>query len=300
VSNLPPSFDRPSSDSVMPGVPEKLVRQVGSEPPPIREGLPPTFRMRADSHYVDSLDRVSAAADRVSAAPSTSVFPAKDEHVATDASGFSDDQAVAELTRCLRTLELSPSLLGPSGSPLTRSVAVRLIRAESRRATCFLQAVRVMRDEVRACPKRLAIHDVVTRVLQAVEPERCLRNVVLKSQLMPSHSGVHADEELLVGALASVLLATFALVDGTDVPVCVSARVNPQGEFSFLVTQDGISASGAWTARAAEDAAGQQSGESAALLIATARRAAEACGGKMTVTASRCGNDIHISVPLVS
>lgn len=267
----------------MPLVPDKLVRQVGSEPPPIREGLPPTFRMRADSHYVDSLDR----------------FPARDEQVAADTSALSDDQAITALTRCLRTLELSPNLLGQSESPLARSVAVTLIRAESRRATCFLQAVRVMRDEIRACPKRLAIHDVVTRALQAVEPERCLRNITLKPQLMPTHSGIHADEELLVGALASVLLATFALVDGTDVPVSVSVRVNPQGEFSFLVTQDGIRASGAWTAHASDDAASQQSGESA-VLIAAACRAAEACGGKMTVTTSGSGSDVHISVPTVS
>ena len=287
MSNLPPSFDRPSSDPVIPRVPDKLVRQVGSEPPPVREGLPPTFRMRADSHYVDSLDRASA------------VPTAKEEHVAIAASRLSDDQAITELTRCLRSLELSPSLLGASGSQLTHSVGVNLIRAESRRATCFLQAVRVMRDEIRASPTRLAIHDVVTRVLQAVEPERCLRNITLKPQLLPTHSGIHADEELLVGALASVLLATFALVDGTDVPVSVSARVNPQGEFSFLVTQDGISASGAWTAHASDDAAGHPNGESA-VLIAAARRAADACGGKMTVSASGCGSDVHISVPTVS
>jgi hypothetical protein len=239
--------------------------------------------MRADSHYVDSLDRL----------------PAKNQPVAADASGSSGDQAVAELTRCLRTLELSPSLLGQSGSPLANSVTLNLIRAESRRAACFLQAVRVMRDDIGACPKRLAIHDVVTRVLQAVEPERCLRNIALKPQLMPSHSGVHADEDLLIGALVSVLLATFALVDGTDVPVSVSARVNPQAEFSFLVTQNGINASGAWTASAPEDAAGQQSGESV-VLITAARRAAEACGGKMTVTAAGCGSDIHIAVPTIA
>ena len=145
----------------------------------------------------------------------------------------------------------------------------------------------------------MAIHEVVTRVLQAIEPERCLRNIALKPQLMPSHSGVHADEDLLTGALVSVLLATFALVDGTDVPVSVSARVNPQGEFSFLVTQEGINASGAWTAPAPEDAAGQQGGESV-VLITAARRAAEACGGRMTVTAGDRGSDIHITVPTIA
>jgi hypothetical protein len=228
--------------------------------------------MRADSHYVDALD--------------TNTFAGRNERAVEKAPGGRDEPAIAELTRCLRTLELSQGLIGDAGSPLTRSVGVNLMRAESRRAACFLQAVRVMRDEVRSSPKRLSVEDVVARVLQAVEPERCLRSITLKPQLTLSHSSVHADEDLLIGALSSVLLVTFALVDGSNMPVSVSARVNPHGEFSFLAAQDAASVK--------MDAA-----ESVGLLIRSADRAIETCGGTLTVTARGCGSEIHAKLPTI-
>ena len=77
----PPTFDRPPSDPV------------------IREGLPPTFRMRADSHYVDSLDR----------------FPAKNEPVAADTSGSSGDRAVAELNTLPSHARIVPEPAWPVG-----------------------------------------------------------------------------------------------------------------------------------------------------------------------------------------
>jgi hypothetical protein len=374
VSNLPPSFDRPSSDPVIPLLPERLARQASSEPSSIREGLPPTFRMRADSHYVDSLDRLGPAttvqlidvdkieprdrqrsndlgalvgsikrhgvlqpllvqphnsrfrvvagdrrlaaaidaglrqvpcmvrpADEEQAADlsvATNLFAARGGHAASAAPASSDEQAILELTRCLRTLESSPALLGQAGSHLTHSVAGTLIRAESRRAICFLQAVRVLRDEIRACPKRLAIQDVVAGVLHAVEPERGLRHITLKPQLVVSHSTIHADEELLVGALSGVVLATFALVDRMDAQVNVSARVDPRGEFAFAVSQDRVSTPRAWLAAAREDSLDHQSGEGT-VLIAAARRAAEVCKGKLTVAMGGWGSDIQIVVPTV-
>jgi hypothetical protein len=359
VSNPPPWFDTPSTDPVI-------------TPPPVREGLPPSFRMRADSHYVDSLDRFSPATtvqfidvekieprdpDRAPAVPDLTdsirrygvlqpllvqnhgarfrvlagdrrltaaaaaelrqvpciVRPPDDEHaadlaVATNLFDAKDaasekppaldgEQAVAELTRCLRALESSSSLLDDPGSYLTRSVAARLIRAEGRRAVCLAQAVRVLGGEVAPQPRRLAIHDVVNGVLKAVEPERCLRNVALKPQLTPSHSRVDADEDLLVGALSGVLLATFALVDGVDARVSVTTAVNPRGEFTFVVSQDAKRMPSEWAA--SEEAAGHH-GATGVLLIKAARRASEVCGGTMTVAAGARGGEIVIAIPTVS
>ena len=359
MSNPPPWFETPSADPVI-------------TPPPIREGLPPSFRMRADSHYVDSLDRLSPAPtvqfidvekieprdpDRAAAVPDLTdsirrygvlqpllvqndgarfrvlagdrrltaaaaaelrqvpciVRPADDEHaadlaVATNLFDAKDTaagekppaleggQAVAELTRCLRALESSSSLLDDAGSHLTRSVAARLMRAESRRAICLAQAVRVLGGEVEPHPRRLAIHDVINGVLRAVEPERCLRNIGLKPQLTPSHSRVDADEDLLVGALSSVLLATFALIDGADARVSVTTGVNPRGEFIFSVSQETTRTPREWTAPVPEEA-GTHHG---ALLIRAARRAAEVCGGRLTVAAGARGSDLQIAVPTVS
>ena len=382
MSNPPPWFDTPSADPVI-------------TPPPVREGLPPSFRMRADSHYVDSLDRlcppttvqfidvekieprdperaaavpdltdsirrygvlqpllvqnhggrfrVLAGDRRLTAAAAAElrqvpciVRPADDEHAADLAvatnlfvgkqaaasekpPALNGDQAVAELTRCLRALESSSSLLDDAGSPLARSVAARLMRAESRRAICLAQAVRVLGGEVESRPRRLAIHDVVSGVLRAVEPERCLRNVALKPQLTPSHSRVDADEDLLAGALSGVLLATFALVEGADGRVCVTTAVNPRGEFTFSVTQDSTRMPREWAAPVSDEPAARRSvhpgvhpsvdlsvdpgvdpDATSALLIRAARRASEVCGGRLTVTAGARGSDLQIAVPTVA
>jgi len=362
VSNPPPWFDTPSTDPVI-------------TPPAVREGLPPSFRMRADSHYVDALDRFSPATtvqfidvekleprdpDRAPAVPDLTdsirrygvlqpllvqnhgarfrvlagdrrltaaaaaelrqvpciVRPPDDEHAADlavatnlfdgkEAPGgdkplaLDGEQAVAELTRCLRALESSSSLLDDSGSHLTRSVAARLLRAESRRAICLAQAVRVLGGKVEPRPQRLAIHDVVNGVLRAVEPERCLRNVALKPQLTPSHSRVDADEDLLVGALSGVLLATFALIAGADVPVSVTTVVNPRGEFTFAVNQDARSMPREWAAPVSEEG-GTNHGATGGLLIRAARRASEVCGGRMTVAAGARGSEVVIAMPTVS
>ena len=232
-------------------------------------------------------------------AVATNLFDAKEAAAGEIPPALDGERAVAELTRCLRALESSSSLLDDSASHLTRSVAARLMRAESRRASCLAQAVRVLGGEVEPRPQRLAIHDVVNGVLRAVEPERCLRNVALKPQLTPSHSRVDADEDLLVGALSGVLIATFALVDGADARVSVTTAVNPRGEFTFAVSQDARSVPREWAAPVSEEAAAHH-GATGGLLIRAAHRAAEVCGGRMTVAAGARGSEVQIVVPTVS
>jgi hypothetical protein len=232
-------------------------------------------------------------------AAATNLFDGKEAAVAEKPRPLEGEHAVAELTRCLRALESSSSLLDDSGSHLTRGVAARLMRAESRRAICLAQAVRVSGGDVGARPRRLAIHDLVDGVLRAVEPERCLRNIELKPQLTPSHSRVEADEDLLVGALSGVLLATFALVDGAEARVSVTTVVNPRGEFIFSVSQDVRSMPSEWAVPVSEEA-GAYHGANGALLIRAARRASEACGGTMTVAAGARGSDVLIAIPTVS
>jgi hypothetical protein len=67
VSELNPvtASDSPSPDSTHP-IASELVELLEERVPPVREGLPRSYRMRADSHYVDQLEaRSSAPAIRV-------------------------------------------------------------------------------------------------------------------------------------------------------------------------------------------------------------------------------------------
>src|SRR5688572_14013831 len=107
---------------------------------PVREGLPRSFRMRADKHYVEMLDGPPQRPAATEA--SSSAHPAGTR--APDAIASTVDVAAAQASRdlaqSLSALRACTNLLSDRGPALTSSVAANLIRAEAWRATCLLQA----------------------------------------------------------------------------------------------------------------------------------------------------------------
>jgi hypothetical protein len=374
VSDLHSSSETHSPETSTVPVEDILTSCEAGEPAPAREGLSPTFRMRADKHYVDFLDalppsfnielvpvrkieprghdraepdpalvesirrhgvlqplivqtrngrfRLLAGEKRLAAAiaaglrdvPCTSrqvddevarelaaaanLFVGEGDRASrkttADAAGV---EAGSELGRSLSALGLCANLLADPGSAFTQSVAANLMRAEIWRATCLLQALRVLRAEGPVSRKRVAVQGLVTRVLESVEPERRLRGVILNRQVNLSHSKIHADEQLLLCGLSGLLMATFGLVEGANAQVSVLARLDPGGDFNFSVTQDAVGPPPAWLALAREDASDYQPGGIGTVAILAARRIAEQADGRMTVTASGRGSEIHITIP---
>ena len=372
MSELPPPSESHSPDPSTLNI--DVLRPLAAREPAPREGLPPTFRMRADAHYVDWLDtspppprmemialgkierrdgaqpdppaalvesirrhgvlqplivqgrqgrirvvsghkRLAAAAaaglrevpclvrdlddeaaERLAAA--ANVFAGVSEAASVKPAGDSTSaDAGIELARSLANLQRSASLLTDPASEFTYGVGTNLMRAEIWRATCLLQSVRFLRGELQIARRRLAVQPLVARVLQAVEPERRLRGVGLDRQLTLSHSRIQGDEELLVCALSSLLTATFGLVDGADAQVTVLARLDPGGDFAFSVAQDTVTAPAAWIALAREESRGGMG--MALVALATARQIVEGCEGRLNVTASGGGSEIHVTIPSV-
>ena len=217
----------------------------------------------------------------------------------SDAMANASAAAGGELARSLSALGVCANLLTDPPPALTGAVAVNLIRAEVWRAACLLQASRVLRGEVAVCRKAVSAHALVDRVVQSVEPERHLRDVVLERWLDLSDSRIHADEELLVCALCGLLTATFALVDGlATARIVLTARSGGDGEFTFAVTQDLVSAPSAWVAQAVEDSSADRSGGGmATMAMLAARRIVEACSGRISVHAAEGGTEMFITMP---
>lgn len=206
-------------------------------------------------------------------------------------------EAGSELSRSLSALGLCANLLADPASAFTQSVAANLMRAEIWRATCLVQSLRVLRAEVPASRRRVAVQALLTRVLESVEPERRLRGVILNRQVNLSHSKIHADEPLLICALSGLLMATFALVEGANAQVSVLARLDPGGDFHFSVTQDAVGPPAAWLTLAREEVSEYQPGGIGTVAILAARRVVEQADGRMTVTASGRGSEIHLTIP---
>jgi hypothetical protein len=104
------------------------------DPPPVREGLPPTFRMRADSHYVDLLD-TAPAAWRVESIAIGTIEP-------RDQSG---GQPVPELVESIRRCGLLQPLIVQSRVGRTRLLAGQK-RLDAARAAGLPEVPCIVRD----------------------------------------------------------------------------------------------------------------------------------------------------------
>jgi hypothetical protein len=255
-----------------------------AEQAPVREGLPRSFRMRADKHYVEMLDSPAARAEArpqrgADAAKATAAeSSAKEDGTATAAA-----QAGRDLAQSLAALRACTNLLSDRGPALASAVAGNLIRAEAWRATCLLQTSRFLRGELIPTPKSVLTHAVVDQVLRSIAAERRLRGISVDEQVTVGDSRVVIDEELMVGALSGLLLATIALQD-EQAPLTLTVAVESHAEeVVFKVSQAQVRASSNWSTDS--------------LLVAAAARIVAASGGRLAVVSLTVGTDVRVSLP---
>ena len=250
---------------------------------PVREGLPRSFRMRADKHYVEMLDGPPQRPAATEASSSAHAAGTRAPEASDPAVDVAAAQAGRDLAQSLAALRACTNLLSDRGPALASSVAANLIRAEAWRATCLLQASRFLRGEITAAPKPASAQAVVDQVLKSIEPERRLRGVSIEERIAIGESRIVVDEELIVGALSGLLLATIALQDDQS-ELVVTLRAEAQGgEVVFSVTQGQVRAPANWA--------------SEAIPVVSAARIVEACKGRMAVTGTAAGTDVRISMP---
>lgn len=296
MSDLHPLPEHPHTASV--DRVEELLASRAGESAPLREGLPPEFRMRADAHYVDLLDaprgRLDIEAVPAVAAATPVVVGTRDDRVAVAAASAAGGTEVA---RSLSALQTCVNLLADPVSAFARGVGANLARAEIQRARCLLQSVRVIRGEVPIDRTPVLVQDLVARVLESIEPGRQLRGISIHRQLILSHSRIHVDGDLLVCALSGLVIATLELVDGTDAQLAVLARVDPGGDFTFAVTHNGLTMPSAWLAPGREMASNDRADAIGAVALLAARRIVESCEGRIAVTGSGRGAGFRITLP---
>lgn len=376
----------PNLESAEDGVPSRIQKTAAffealerSDGPAAREGLPPTYRMRADAHYVDLLASKSngreqavaiadiedpRAMDAAAIAPLTDsirrygvlqplllqdrsgayrviaghkrlaaaiaaglrevpclVHHVTDEEAAKLADAVSvvataavvqspSDQrtgpglhAGADLARSLATLTACADLLSGAESDLSRAVAGNLIRAEVWRASCLLQATRVVRQELPYAKSAVSVAAVVDQVVQRFSAEQRLRTVefVAKSDIQRD-TFIAGDERLLVGAVSSAVIATLSVLEGTaPVTLTISVALEPANHVTFAVSQTIVAVPEAWAARAFDPQwVDRPGGLPVVVGIASMLAIAEAHRGRATVTATKRGTRVAIVLPLVS
>jgi hypothetical protein len=225
---------------------------------PVREGLPPGYRMRADAHYVDQLS--SRRADRQSAARVTEVattepavdlrergvarerpFDSAQARPFDSAQGRRADKAFAQLSEDVASIESAAAVLAGDVSPMTRSANVDVIVAQAWRASWLLRAMAILDSSHRGYPRPRPLGFILTEVCQRLSAESRLSGFALTVHASDWNTPVSVDEGALVTGLTGAVFGTLGVVgrsEGVTVRLSASAAA---GELrSVEVSQDDV------------------------------------------------------------
>jgi hypothetical protein len=244
----------------------------GDEARSAREGLPSSYRMRHEPHYVDQI------AARPRPAIPVSVF--------------------GELTEHLGAIGACLHLFGDRERPLRERVAMGLVNAEVQRAAWLAQSLAVLAGEPPVLSNVIEIDALARRIAAAFAPERELSGVECDCDCGQGVTVVRGDEQLLGIALAGLLAAIHAVVErvpGARIRLQVSAF---RGEVRISVSQDLVSLPPASRTRFFDLAwAGRPGGAGVGAQLAAARHVAELHGGKVQLTATERGCALTLALP---
>ena len=250
-------------------------------PAPVREGLPRTFRMRADKHYVEMLDAPPRSGGKESS-PTTATPPVVREEEAVDAGALAAVQAGRDLAQSLAALLASTNLLSDRGPALASTVAANLIRAEAWKATCLLRVARFLRGELPAAPKAIRAHAIVDQLLKSIEPERRLRGVSIESRISVGDRSLSVDEDLFVAALSGLLMATISLTEEASAFTVTVVAEAKGSDVVFGIAQAQAQAPPTWTT------AGP---------LTSAARVVSAFNGRIAASAGAAGTEVRVTIP---
>ena len=210
--------------------------EAASPAPTVREGLPRSFRMRADKHYVEMLDsQPPGDAKSPSVAPPLAIEIPRATVESQDAEAVAAAvRAGSALEQSLSALRTSTNLLGNRGG-LASTVAASLIKAEAWRATCLLQVSRFLRGEIVPSLRTVQASVVLEQVFDAVDAERRLRGITVDRRVNLGEGPIVTDEQLLVGALSGFLMAIIGGMEASDGVITVAAESRGQ-DVTFTFT----------------------------------------------------------------
>ncbi len=220
--------------------------------------------------------------------------------VLPDAPSAREAIAFDEVARSLGAAEACVPLLAQS-TGLLRIAALDVVKAETARAGGLLQLLRFLRGDLTPAMTAVSTSAVLQRLMQAVESERRLRGIALTSRSSVADATCSGDETLLVNTLLSLLLMTFAAIEGVaNARAAFSVVVNDSGEIGLAVSQDHVAAPAVWSARAGSEELNADSGPALpAVALGAAHRLARLWGGRFRLAGGEHSSILTIWLPTV-
>jgi hypothetical protein len=265
---------------------------------PEREGLPTSYRMRADAHYVEQLVSRRDRADRAEASRAQSGQGDMAEHEAAGERDRRSDRVMSQVSEEITTIASAAGMLAAETSPLARRVGLELVRAQAWRASWLLKASVIIDGRHRGAMKPTPLGSVVEQLRQGLAPECRLSGVSLHLQASDANAIVAVDVPLVTAGVTGAVIATLGVMgeaEGATIRVVLDAVGHDLR--SVEVTQDLVSVPAAAGLRFFDAAwTDRPGGWTAAMGALSARGVAQHMGGTAVfVPGERRGSTIRLS-----
>ena len=282
--------------------------EIPSVPPssrkPDREGLPSSYKMRADAHYVDQLT-TRRSEPPLADAPRT---PKRGgDPVVREArevrDGRGEQQVLAQLLEEIGTINASAAMLAGDASALSRRANVDALRAHAWRAAWLLRAHALVDGAHHGQIKVRQVGALLAQVRDGFAPECRLAGLTMQVTAADWHAGVAIDETALVTGITGAVLATLAfLPDPSGSVLAISATTLANELRALEVSQDEVAIPPAVSSVFFDPSWPERPGGwLAALGAASLKAAAQLHGGDVVFMAgARRGSTIRLNVHRVS
>ncbi len=274
----------------------------------VREGLPSSYRMRHEPHYVDALVGrsvpVAASAAEVvppTVTPESLVSALAPEQVAAVAAA-SLAEAATSLAEAFDAIRAALRDLPTRGRPLRDRVAIELALAEATRGRWLADAAVVMQSDPMPALDEVDLARVLRIVFDALGPESRLSGGAAVLSVPETYSPVFGDERLLTSAVGAAVAAMRAVIedrgDARKMTVTLGPR-RPEGVRTIAIGQSAVRVPASAFARFFDAGWVQHpAGAQGALMLAAAHRIAVAHGGSLEVSPLDGGGcQLVLSVP---
>ncbi len=253
----------------------------GDAPKPEREGLPPGYRMRADSHYVELLS-TPAKSDRVRGGDTARV---REDQAS---SRIARDRRVFEqLAEDISAIESASAMLSADPSPLARRVSLDLIKAQAARAAWLLRAHTLgIAADPDAAPRTRPVGALLAQLRDRVSAECRLVGLSLHVAT-DDQTPVTIDESTFIVGLTGAVIALAGVAGHGEGGTIRIHPIVSDGELQAVeISEDAAPLAGASLARFFDAAwTDRPGGWLGAMGAATARTAADRLGGAASVAA---------------
>jgi hypothetical protein len=289
---IDPASAAPTSESIVDEILEQS-RLVSSDARTVRQGLPSSYRMRHDAHYVDELENRSHRAHHAAGSPAAS------SAVLSFPSSVPVTAALGDLTEELEGLVSCFNLVPRGARRLRERVSLRLADVTARRGLRHALNLRVLLDEPYPDLGDLSVGALLDETAESLQEELRVTETTLRIDA-PESIGLQGDRRLLGMALQSCAGALIAMIEasGRRGTLRISATAADRA-VRIDLHQDAYRVSVEQTARFADlDWSDRPGGIAAGIALAAASRISKVHGGRLECRREETGCSLLLWLPV--